>query len=110
MAIILGPVLTRQGGYAFDAWTPENRLRQGYIYRRIDDAHYARKAELTCPGDSHAGPIVACNTVDEFARATIVLVHPPDTSATAGRRLTLQGVRVVNTRTAIEHAMKSERR
>ena len=71
--MILGPVLIREGGYAFDAWTPENRLRRGYVYRRIQDAHYARKTEIRCPGESRAGPIVACNTVDEFARATTVL-------------------------------------
>jgi hypothetical protein len=71
--MILGPVLRRQSGYAFDGWTREDGLRRGYVYRRIEDAHYARKAELRCPGDSHAGPIVACNTVDEFARAMTVL-------------------------------------
>jgi hypothetical protein len=71
--MILGPVLIREGGYAFDAWTAENRLRRGYVYRRIEDAYYARKAELRRPGESHARPIVACNAVDEFTRATTVL-------------------------------------
>jgi hypothetical protein len=63
----------REGGYAFDAWTPEDGLRRGYVYRRIEDAHYARKAEVRCPGESHAGPVVPCNTVEQFARATTVL-------------------------------------
>jgi hypothetical protein len=70
---ILEPVLMREGGYAFDAWTPADGLRRSYIYPRIGDAYYARKAYLRCPCKSHAGPIVACNTVDEFARATNVL-------------------------------------
>jgi hypothetical protein len=26
MQIVVGPVLTRQGGYAFDCWTPEQGL------------------------------------------------------------------------------------
>jgi hypothetical protein len=82
MAIILGPVLMREGGYAFDLWTPENGLRRGYVYRRIEDAHYARKAELRSPGEGHAGPIVAGNTVDEFTRATTVL----DATARLGSR------------------------
>ena len=73
MAIILGPVLIREGGCAFDAWTPADGFRRGYVYPRIEDAYYARKAELKCPGEGHAGPIVACNTVDEFARATTVV-------------------------------------
>ena len=73
MAIILGPVLMREGGYAFDAWTPDNGRSSGYIYPRIEDAYYARKAALRCPGQSHARPTVACNTVDEFLRATTVV-------------------------------------
>ena len=43
MAVVIGPVLTRAGGYAFDAWTPESGLSRGYVYRRIEDAYYARK-------------------------------------------------------------------
>jgi hypothetical protein len=73
VVIILGPVVMREGGYAFDAWTPEDGLRRGYVYLRIDDAYYARKAELRCPGESPVHPIMACNTVDEFVRATTVL-------------------------------------
>jgi hypothetical protein len=73
VVIILGPVLRREGGYAFDAWTREDGLRRGYIYRRIEDAHYARKAALRCPREGNTGPIVACNNVDEFARATTVV-------------------------------------
>jgi hypothetical protein len=47
-----------------------DRAEPGYVYRRIDDAYYARKAELRAPGNGSAGPIVACNTVDEFAQST----------------------------------------
>jgi hypothetical protein len=39
MQIIVGPVLTRKGGYAFDCWTPEEGLSCGYTYGRIEDAH-----------------------------------------------------------------------
>jgi hypothetical protein len=71
MPVILGPVLTREGGYAFDSWTPEQGLSRGYVYRRIDDAYYARKAETRFPSNEYAGRIVPCNTVDEFVRATV---------------------------------------
>ena len=40
MQIVLGPILTRRGGYAFDRWTPEEGLSRGYTYGRIEDAHY----------------------------------------------------------------------
>src|SRR3981081_1936128 len=42
MHVVVGPVLTRKGGYAFDCWTQEEGLSRGYAYDRIEDAHYAR--------------------------------------------------------------------
>jgi hypothetical protein len=69
MAAIIGPVLLREGGYAFDAWTPEQGLSRGYVYRRIEDACYARKVEIRAPGNGSASRILACNTADEFTRA-----------------------------------------
>jgi hypothetical protein len=46
MQIIVGPVLTRKGGYAFDCWTPQEGLSRRYTYGRIEDAHYARTVEI----------------------------------------------------------------
>ena len=72
MHIVIGPVLTRGGGYAFDAWSVEDGLRRGYTYRRIEDAHYARKSEIRCRrGEGRLDNMVACNTLDEFVRSTI---------------------------------------
>jgi hypothetical protein len=71
MPVILGPVLTRAGGYAFDAWTPEGGLRRGYVYRRIEDAYYARNAEIRVPGKQDTLRILACGTVDEFLQSMV---------------------------------------
>jgi hypothetical protein len=38
--IVVGPVVTRKGGYAFDCWTPEEGFSRGYAYCRIEDAYY----------------------------------------------------------------------
>ena len=46
MQIVVGPVLTRKSGYAFDCWTPEQGLSPGYTYGRVEDAHYARNVEI----------------------------------------------------------------
>jgi hypothetical protein len=46
MHTVVGPVLTRKGGYAFDCWTPEKGLSPGYTYHRIQDALYARNVEI----------------------------------------------------------------
>jgi hypothetical protein len=66
MHVVVGPVLTRERGYAFDSWVPKEGLSRGYIYRRIEDAHYARNVEIR-----YAGQTVACSTIDEFVRSTI---------------------------------------
>jgi hypothetical protein len=69
MHVVVGPIVTRDGGFAFDSWTPEKGLSLGYAYRRIEDAHYARKAEIRSSATSFAHPMVACSTLDEFSSA-----------------------------------------
>jgi hypothetical protein len=66
MHVVVGPIVTRDGGFAFDSWTPGQGLRHGYSYRRIEDANYARKAQIRSGAGSVAGPPVACSTLDEF--------------------------------------------
>jgi hypothetical protein len=69
MHVVVGPIVTRDGGFAFDSWTPENGLSRGYSYWRIEDANYARKVEIRSCATSVAGPMVACSTLDEFTSA-----------------------------------------
>jgi hypothetical protein len=73
MQIVVGPVLTRKGGYAFDCWTPEQGLSPGYTYGRVEDAHYARQVEIRSPkqGPSNNNKTIACSTVDEFVQLMI---------------------------------------
>ena len=73
MQIVLGPVLTRKGGYAFDCWTPEEGLSRGYTYGRIEDAHYARNVEIRSRNNRSSDQTIACSTVDEFVRLTLDL-------------------------------------
>jgi hypothetical protein len=67
MHAVVGPVITREAGYAFDSWTPQTGLSRGYSYRRAEDAYYARRVEMRSLGTGSAGHMVACNTIDEFA-------------------------------------------
>jgi len=71
MQIVLGPVLTRKGGHAFDCWTPEEGLSRGYIYGRIEDAHYARNVEIR--SRNRADQTIDCSTLDDFVRLTFDL-------------------------------------
>src|SRR5260370_37224549 len=73
MQIVLGPVLTRNGGYAFDCWTPEEGLSCGYTYCRIEDAHYARNVEIRSRNKGSSDQTIACSTVDDFVRLTLDL-------------------------------------
>jgi hypothetical protein len=71
MLTVVGPVLTRKGGYAFDCWTPERGLSLGYTYGRVEDAYYARKVEIRSHNEGHSDETIACRTVDEFVRSMI---------------------------------------
>jgi len=69
MLAVVGPILLKEGCYAFDLWTPEEGLYRGYAYRRIEDAHYARNAEIKSRRQGPWGAAVACSTLDEFTLA-----------------------------------------
>ena len=58
------PVLTRADGYRFDTWTAGLGVTLGYAYRRIEDAHYARNAEIKVFAQRRA--LTVCQTLDEF--------------------------------------------
>ena len=73
MQNVVGPVLTRKGGYAFDCWTAEEGLSRGYTYGRIEDAHYARKVEIRSRNNGNSDQTIACSTIDEFVRLTLDL-------------------------------------
>jgi hypothetical protein len=68
MQAVVGPILIKQGCYAFDLWTPEEGLSRGYAYRRIEDAHYARNVEIKSRRRQPDTAMV-CETLDEFTTA-----------------------------------------
>jgi hypothetical protein len=74
--ILVGPILCRDGGYAFDIFTPGEGLKPGFAYRRVEQAHYDRRTVLGARGCG--SPILACETEAEFSRrraSTIGEVH-----------------------------------
>jgi hypothetical protein len=66
MNIVIGPVLSRAHGYAFDTWTADKGMTRSYPYRRIDQAHYARNAEIEASARRRARAAIVCQTLDEF--------------------------------------------
>ena len=66
MNIVIGPVLRRADGYAFDTWSAGNGVTRSYPYRRIDQAYYARTAEIRASAQSRAAAAIVCQTLDEF--------------------------------------------
>ena len=66
IGIIVGPVLKRPKGYGFDVWTVTNGVSRGYPYRRIEDACYARNAEIRASAQGRAPAAIVCQTLDEF--------------------------------------------
>ena len=66
MGIVIGPVLKRHEGYGFDVWTVAKGVTSGYPYRRIEDAYYARNAEIKVSAQGRAPSAIVCQTLDEF--------------------------------------------
>ena len=52
------------------AGRPSKGLARG-TYGRVEDAYYARKVEIRSPKQGCSHKIIACSTVDEFARLMI---------------------------------------
>ena len=66
MGIVIGPVLRCANGYRFDTWTAGKGVSRGYPYRRIEDAYYARNAEIKASAQGRALAAIVCQTLDEF--------------------------------------------
>jgi hypothetical protein len=52
-------------GTDFDTWTAGKGMTR-YPYRRIEDAHYARNAEIKASAQGRAPSAIVCQTLDEF--------------------------------------------
>jgi hypothetical protein len=66
MGTVIGPVLMRADAYRFDTWTAGTGVSRGYPYRRIEDAYYARNAEIKASAQGRVLAAVVCQTLDEF--------------------------------------------
>ena len=66
MGIVIGPVLRRADRYRFDTWTAGKGVTRGYPYRRIEDAYYARRADIKASAQGRALAAIVCQTLDEF--------------------------------------------
>jgi hypothetical protein len=66
MGTVIGPVLRGADAYRFDTWTAGKGVTRGYPYRRIEDAHYARNAEIEASAQGRFPSAIVCQTLDEF--------------------------------------------
>ena len=66
MGTVIGPILKRADGYGFDIWNAGKGVTRGYPYRRIEDAYYARNAEIKAFAQVRAPSAIVCQTLDEF--------------------------------------------
>lgn len=66
MSVVIGPVLRHVDAYSFDTWTAGKGVSGGYPYRRIEEAYYARNAEIKASARGRAPSAIVCQTLDEF--------------------------------------------
>jgi hypothetical protein len=64
--ILVGPIVSRKGGFAFDIFAPDHGIRPGFCYRTIDQAHYDRRATLSGSHVPDGKLVEACNSAPEF--------------------------------------------
>jgi hypothetical protein len=65
--LLVSPVLTRDGGFAFDTFERGTGLCRGFVYRRVEHADRDRKATLR--GQHHPRRMVTavdCTTLVDF--------------------------------------------
>jgi hypothetical protein len=86
--MIIGPVLTQQGGYAFDIWTETKGRKPGFTYRRIADAYYARNHEIAEWMSTDGFDPIICNTLAEFMAEIDETSNPASTLYPAQDRAT----------------------
>jgi hypothetical protein len=72
--ILLRPIISRNDGFAFDTFTPEEGLKLGFVYRRIEQVNYDRKATLHGLPRATGFAVVACETLGEFRRRSNALL------------------------------------
>jgi len=66
--ILLGPVVSRNGGFAFDTFTDTTGTTPGFTYRCVEQAKYDRNATLLGLNRASGVVTIACETADEFHR------------------------------------------
>jgi hypothetical protein len=66
MNIVIGPVLSRADGYAYDTWAAGKRVTRSYRYRRIDQAYYAWNAEIKTSAQGRGPAAIVCQTLDDL--------------------------------------------
>jgi hypothetical protein len=71
--VLVGPVVCRDGGFAFDTCTPAAGIRRGFAYRRVEQAEYDRRSTLLGVHLPAGAMPTACDTVAAFAAASEAL-------------------------------------
>jgi hypothetical protein len=67
--ILVGPIVSRNGGFAFDTFCEPDGLKRGYPYRRVEQANYDRKTTLLALSRAREFVMTACETIFEFEQA-----------------------------------------
>jgi hypothetical protein len=66
IATFIGPVISREGGFAFDTFSLASGLKQGFAYRCVEQAAYDRK--MTLRRAAVNALLIPCETLADFQR------------------------------------------
>jgi len=65
--LLVGPIVCREGGFAFDTFSCSAGTVQGFPYRRAEHADYDRKSTLAGMHVPAGFAVVSCDTTHDFA-------------------------------------------
>lgn len=72
--LLVGPIVSRRGGFAFDTFAAGHGVKPGFCYRTIDQAHYDRRVTLSGSHFTAGRQIEVCESASEFdARCAAML-------------------------------------
>jgi len=67
--LYIGPVIERDGRFAYDTFSDQDGLRSSFRYPRVEQAHHDRRSMIVEWRRSAQVQVHVCETLAEFERA-----------------------------------------
>jgi hypothetical protein len=84
--LYIGPVIERDGRFAYDTFSDQDGLRSSFRYPRVEQAHYDRRSMIVEWRRAAQVRVHVCETLAEFERVCTTERNADDASIIAEPR------------------------